>query len=122
MNKINEKRRAITTFYYNLALNGFIQKKDIVNILKTILVSIMNMIKMKDKKNEVDELTEIVGILFDKSMIEEVYNELDDIEDDYIVLDQSILEIVNALAQKKVKDHPSLSNKAIFKYMDLVEM
>jgi hypothetical protein len=122
MNKKNETRKAITTFYYNLALNGFIQKKDIVNILKNILTSIMNMIKMNDKKNEVDELTEIVGILFNKSMIEEVYDELDDIEDDYIVLDQSILEIVSSLAQKKVKDYPSLSNKAIFKYMDLVEM
>ena len=55
-------------------------------------------------------------------MIEEVYHELDDFEDDYVVLDQSILEIVNSLAQKKVKEYPSLSNKAIFKYMDLVEM
>jgi hypothetical protein len=122
MNKKNETRRAITTFYYNLALNGFIQKKDMVNILKNILTSIMNMIKMNDKKNEVDELTEIVGILFNKHMIEEVYNDLDDIEDEYVVLDQSILEIVNSLAQKKVKDYPSLSNKAIFKYMDIVEM
>jgi hypothetical protein len=122
MNKKNENRRAITTFYYNLALNGFIQKKDIVNILKNILTSIMNMIKMNDKKNEVDELTEIVGILFNKHMIEEVYHELDEFEDDYVVLDQSILEIVNSLAQKKVKEYPSLSNKAIFKYMDLVEM
>jgi hypothetical protein len=122
MNKKNETRKAITTFYYNLALNGFIQKKDIVNILKNILTSIMNMIKMNDKKNEVDELTEIVGILFNKSMIEEVYDDLDECEDDYVVLDQSILEIVSSLAQKKVKDYPSLSNKAIFKYMDLVEM
>jgi hypothetical protein len=122
MNKKNEGRRAITTFYYNLALNGFIKKKDIVNILKIILTSIMSMIKMNDKKNEVDELTEIVGILFNKTMIEEVYDDLDEIDDDYIILDQSILEIVNVLAQKKVKDYPSLSNKAIFKYMDLVEM
>ena len=42
--------------------------------------------------------------------------------EDYYVLDQSILETVNSLAQKKAKDYPSLSNKAIFKYMDLVEM
>jgi len=113
MNKKNEKRRAITTFHYNLALNGFIQKRDIVNILKNILTSIINMIKMKDKKNEVDELTEIVAILFDKNMIEEVCDDSDDSDnsDEYVVLDQSILEIINGLAQKKVKDYPSLSNK-----------
>jgi hypothetical protein len=51
MNKTNEKRRAITTFYYNLALNGFIKKEDIVNILKNILISIMNMIKINDTNN-----------------------------------------------------------------------
>jgi len=121
MNKNNDKRRAITTFYYNLALNGFIVKSGIVNILKDILISIMNMIKLNDKKNEVDELTEIVGILFNKEMIEEVDDESDDLEE-YFVLDLSIINTVSSLAQKKVKEYPSLSNKAIFKYMDLIEM
>ena len=121
MNKNNDKRRAITTFYYNLALNGFIVKSGIVNILKDILISIMNMIKMNDKKIEVDELTEIVGILFNKEMIEEVDDDSDDLEE-YYVLNQSIINTVSSLAQKKVKEYPSLSNKAIFKYMDLIEM
>lgn len=121
MNKKNERRKAVTTFYLNLALNGFIKKEGIVNILKEILISIMNMIKINDKKNEVDELTEIVGILYNKEMIKEVEDESDDL-DEYYVLEQSILDTVSSLAQKKVKDHPSLSNKAIFKYMDLVEM
>jgi hypothetical protein len=121
MNKKNERRRAITTFYLNLALNGFIQKEGLVKMLKDILTSIMNMINTPDKKNEVDELTEIVGILFNKDMIDEVDEDVSEPED-YYVLDQSILETVNSLAQKKAKDYPSLSNKAIFKYMDLVEM
>ena len=76
---------------------------------------------MNDKKNEVDELTEIVGILFNKEMIEEVEDKSNDLEE-YYVLDQSIINTVSSLAQKKVKEHPSLSNKAIFKYMDLIEM
>ncbi len=121
MNKKNERRRAITTFYLNLALNGFIQKEGLVKMLKDILTSIMNMINTPDKKNEVDELTEIVGILFNKDMIDEVDDDADEPED-YYVLEQSILDTVNSLAQKKAKDYPSLSNKAIFKYMDLVEM
>jgi len=121
MNKKNEKRRAITTFYLNLGLNGFIKKEDVVKILKDILTSIMNMINSPDKKNEVDELTEIVGILFNKDMIDEVDDDASEPED-YYVLDNSILDTVSSLAQKKAKDYPSLSNKAIFKYMDLVEM
>ena len=121
MNKKNEKRRAITTFYLNLALNNFIKKEDIVSTLRDILTSIMNMINIPDKKNEVDELTEIVAILFNKEMIDDVDDDADDSED-YYVLDQSILDTVSNLAQRKAKDYPSLSNKAIFKYMDLVEM
>ena len=120
MNKKNERRRAITTFYVNLALNGFIKKEDIVSILRDILTTIMNMINTSDKKNEVDELTEIVSILFNKEMLDDVDD--NDNSEDYYVLDQSILDTVNGLAQKKAKDYPSLSNKAIFKYMDLVEM
>lgn len=121
MNKKNEKRRAITTFYLNLSLNGFIKKEGIVEILRDILSSIMGMINTPDKKNEVDELTEIVGIIYNKELIEEVEDDADE-EDIYYVLDQSIIETVSNLAQKKAKDYPSLSNKAIFKYMDLIEM
>lgn len=120
MNKQNERRRAITTFYLNLSLNSFIKKEDLVQILKNILTAIINMISLPDKKNEVDELTEIVAILFNKEMIDEVDD--DGTLEEYYVQDQSIVDTVSSLAQKKAKDYPSLSNKAIFKYMDLVEM
>ena len=121
MNKNNEKRRSITTFYLNLSRNNFIQKSEIIKILKEILTTIVNMIQVENKKNEVDELTEIVAILFDKDMIEEVYDEADD-EEIYYVLDESIINTVESLANKKSKDYNSLSNKSIFKYMDMVEM
>jgi hypothetical protein len=105
-----------------LALNGFIPKEGLVKMLKDILITITIYINLTtDKKNEVDELTEIVAILFNKEMIEEVEDDVSEPED-YYVGEQSILETINSLAQKKAKDYQSLSNKAIFKYMDLVEM
>lgn len=121
MNKKNERRRAITTFYLNLSLNNFISKESLVKMLKDILISIMNMIITPDKKNEVDELTEIVAILFNKAMIDEVI-ENEENPEEYYVMGESIVDVVSGLAQKKAKDYPSLSNKAIFKYMDLIEM
>ena len=54
-------------------------------------------------------------------MIEEVEEEASEPED-YYVCEQSILETIRSLAQKKAKDYQSLSNKTIFKYMDLVDM
>jgi len=121
MNKLNEKRRSLATFYLNLALNGFIKSSVIVSLLRDILTSIIGMICKADSKNEVDELTENVAILFNKQMIEDVIEEADD-EEEYNVGDATILETIESLANKKAKDCASLSNKAIFKYMDLVEM
>ena len=37
MNKQNEKRRAITAFYVNLAINGFIKKNGVIKILINII-------------------------------------------------------------------------------------
>jgi hypothetical protein len=125
MNKQNEKRKAITAFYVNLAINGFIKKKGVIKILKNILSSIMNMINIIDKKNEVDELTEIVGVLFNKELLDDSYedfNQKGDEPEEFNVLKNSIIVTISSLAKKKVKDYPSLSNKAIFKYMDLIEM
>lgn len=121
MNKVNEKRKAVTTFLINLAINNFISNAEIVRILKDLLTIIVNMIKQPDKKNEVDELTENVAILFDKDLIDAVINDADD-EEEYYVNECCIIDTVNMLAKLKAKDYPSLSNKAIFKYMDLVEM
>lgn len=118
MNKNNEKRRAITAFYLNLALCGFIKQEDVVMILKNILKMIMSYINDTNKKNEVDELTEIVGVLYNKPMINNVVNG----KKEYEIDEKSIQETLSSLAKKKAKDYPSLSNKSIFKYMDLVEM
>lgn len=121
MNKINDKRRAITTFLLNLAINGFINKTDLVHIVKNLLSMITGMISQNDRKNEIDELTENVAILFNKDMIDQVVDDADD-EEEYYVGSQSIINTISSLAKSKAKDYPSLSNKAIFKYMDLVEM
>ena len=43
-------------------------------------------------------------------------------EEDYEISGDSIADTVTILARSKAKDFKSLSNKAIFKYMDLVEM
>ena len=78
----------------------------------------MNMINIPDKKNDVDELTEIIAILFNKDIIEVIDNS----QEEFYVLGKPIIEVINNLAEQKAKDYPSLSNKAIFKYMDLIEM
>ena len=105
----------------SLVHNDFIKKDGVVKILRDILELIYNMIDTPEKKNEVDELTENIAILFNKDMIDEVENDIEDAEELYIN-GQTIIATINSLAKAKAKDHQSLSNKAIFKFMDLIEM
>jgi len=114
MNKKNDKRRANTQFFVNLALNGFISKSSVVNIFKTLLEIVLDLIEQPNKKNEVDELTENIAILFNKELIE--YTDADKING------KTIIELITMLAKSKAKDFKSLSNKAIFKFMDLIEI
>jgi hypothetical protein len=117
MNKQNDKRRSITMFMKSLANIQFIMHKDVVMILKKLLELVCNMINTPEKKNEVDELTENIAILFDKTSIGYVDN-----IDELYINGKTIIETINSLAKSKAKDYQSLSNKAIFRFMDLVEI
>jgi len=117
INKINEKRKSLASFYLNLMSNGIISEKQIMQITRNLLAQIYTFISVDDKKNEVDELTETVAILYKK----ELY--ANDDGDDYEQIEgYSIGEVVEKIAKSKVKDFKSLTNKTLFKFMDLIDM
>ena len=117
INKNNEKRKALCSFFVNLSINGIIPNKTITNITRNLLYQIYTFILQEDKKNEVDELTENVAILYKK----EFYS--DEVERDYELIDgQTILQVIEKIAHCKVKDYKSLTNKTIFKFMDMIDM
>ena len=117
INKINEKRKSLASFYLNLMINGIISKKQIMQITRNLLAQLYNFISQDDKKNEVDELSETVAILYKKDMY------TDDDGDDYEQINgYTIGEIIELITSSKVKDYKSLTNKTLFKFMDLVDM
>jgi hypothetical protein len=117
INKINEKRKSLASFYLNLMSNGIISEKQIMRITRNLLAQIYTFISVDDKKNEVDELTETVAILYKK----ELYAN-DDVDDYEQIEGYSIGELVEKIAKSKVKDFKSLTNKTLFKFMDLIDM
>jgi len=117
MNKVNEKRKAVTLFLVNLAKNGFIEKQEIIKLLQILLQRLLNMIVEPDKRNEVDELTENIAILCVKEFIHTVKDNTE-----YYIDGEPIYTVVKRLAKSKSKDYLSLSNKAIFKFMDLADV
>jgi hypothetical protein len=117
INKINEKRKSLASFYLNLMNFGIISKLEIMQITRNLLSKVYQFISMDNKKNEVDELTETIAILYKKDLYE------DDDGDDYEQIEgYTIYEIVEKIANSKVKDYKSLTNKSLFKFMDLIDM
>jgi len=117
INKINEKRKSLASFYLNLMYYGVISKTEIMVITRNLLSKIYEFILLENKKNEVEELTETVAILYKK----DIYENGDD--DDYELIDGlTISEVVEKIANSKVKDYKSLTNKSLFKFMDLIDM
>jgi len=115
INKINEKRKAISMFFVNLSISSIISKESIHAILCDLIKMVFTYINEDNKKNEVDELTENIAILLNKDSMNDTSYVLDD-------NNKTIKETIIYLANSKSKDFKSLSNKAIFKYMDLVDM
>ena len=122
MNVTNEKRKLTSQLFVYLALNGYLSKNSIYEYLILLLKMMSEYIHQPNKKFEVDEITENIAILFNKDIIRFVEDSNDYDEDEYIIDGLSIMELITVFAKSKAKDFKSLSNKAIFKCMDLVEM
>jgi hypothetical protein len=115
INKDNEKRKSLAAFFINLMNNNIISKDKIVNIIRNLMNKIYLYINEDNKKNEVDELTENIALLYKKELFNgTIHYELID--------NMGISEIIEKLAHSKSKNYLSLSNKSIFKFMDLIEM
>jgi hypothetical protein len=113
INKVNEKRKSLATFFLNLMVNNVIPKQKIIQIMTTLLEQLNAFISQENKKNEVDELAENIGILFKKDLYETEKTNVEFV---------NIVEIINKIATSKAKDYKSLTSKTIFKFMDMVEM
>jgi hypothetical protein len=113
-NKDNEKRKALSAFFINLMNNNIISKDTIVSITRNLMFQLHTLIAVENKKNEVDELTENIALLYKKELYDVVaYDKIDGM---------TINELITKLANSKCKDYKSLTNKTIFKFMDLVEL
>jgi hypothetical protein len=119
INKDNEKRKALGVFFINLSMNGIIPNTTIISITRNLLAQIYTFISQENKKNEVDELTENIALLFKKDL----YGDDDDDDAEYELIEGfTITEIIEKIAHSKVKDYKSLTNKTVFKFMDMIDM
>jgi hypothetical protein len=77
------------------------------------------LIETKDKLNEVEEITENIHIIIANifSYIQSTIT-----EEHHTIWKNTLLPQLIVISQMKIKDFPSLSNRVIFKYMDIIDI
>lgn len=105
-------RRATTTFVVNLMKKSIITKEILMNIIDCFQDRIFEYIEETNRMNEVEEITENIFILISQS-----HGNL--IEEDH--WQNKIYPDILKISKMKAKDFPSLSNRVIFKYMDILD-
>ena len=116
VNKENEKRRSMGSFFVHLMNNGVISEVAIYSLINSLKNNMLSFMNEENKKEEVEELAENIVILIinGKEKLESFTGENDFVWD-------SCVEFVENMTKSKIADYPSLSNKVVFKFMDLEE-
>lgn len=109
INKVNDKRKNITTFMVNLLQENVITKEYCINVINNVIDDIENNIIDNIPEYKNDELVEILKVLVTNSVsILKTHNSWKNIHD-YIV----------DISNKKKKDLNSISTRTLFKFMDM---
>jgi len=111
-NKKNEKRKATTVFMANLLKNQVITEIVVMDMIMAMQELSEKYIEEENRKTEVEEITENLFLLITSSPSSLKTADLwkTKIEPD-----------IQKFAAYKSKDKASLSNRVVFKYMDIVE-
>lgn len=114
INKANEKRKALSMFYINLMHKAVVSKNAMANVIRDLIAKVVDLISMENKKIQVEEITENIAIMYKPELFE-----MRSICEDIYGL--SVPETIEKIAKSNVSDYKSLTNKTIFKFMDLID-
>jgi hypothetical protein len=110
-NKENDKRKAMSAFIVNLTKTDIIGKSKTIDIILHLQNIVFQYIDEENKSSEIEEITENLFIFITTShkILKDELNW------------ETIIENIRNLAQLKTKDHKSMSSRALFKYMDILD-
>lgn len=111
-NKENTRRKSVAKFFINLARTDHIPHTTILELIKNTHDRVNALLDEADMRDTIDEMSEIVAILVIEGK-------------DYLSDNagwDSIVASITTIAKMKSKEHKSLSNKTVFKYMDILDV
>ena len=110
-NKTNEKRRALALFYVNLLLQDIVSADKILAMAEELQTNLLDYIKKENYANIVEEMSEVIYIVAINAgpklkLFKEEWSQ--------------IIRRITHVSTLKAKSEPSISNKTIFKHMDML--
>jgi hypothetical protein len=116
VNKTNDKRRAMSLFIVNLMKVGVVTTTQVLDIVQQLQSLIKEHMRQSDRANEVEELSENLFII-----LKDAHQHLSSshAEEWNAILHE--IEYSSKLKPKNVK-YPSMTNKTIFKHMDIMDL
>ena len=107
----NIQRRALCMFYINLMKENIISETTIINIILHIQSYFIEKILQQESKEIADELSEILHIFITNTSI------AFKVKPEWV----QIVQHIRNISIYKTKDFPSITNKSIFKHMDILD-
>jgi hypothetical protein len=108
-NKENDKRKATSVFITNLVKFNVLEKEILFCMIKEIQLILDGSRGEENRTNEVEEITENIFLL--------MTNHLDILRS----MDMEILDKIRKIGGMKQKEAASISSRAIFKHMDILD-
>jgi len=110
-NKENDRRRALSAFIINLMKRQIIEKTEVLDLVSYLQDLILKYIDETNRTNEVDEITENIFIMI-------TLLKTDCVE---MALWEKVKANIIQCSKMKSKEKASISSRAVFKYMDMVD-
>ena len=126
INKANEKRKAMSLFIVNLMKNGIVEKTQVVALMRQIQELMYSNMRQEGKTNEVDELAENLYIMVKHSHMMFSERACSGKEGrpphpEIVESFKSRVEQITEISKMKLKTKPSITNKTIFKHLDMLD-
>jgi hypothetical protein len=117
INKANEKRKAMSLFIVNLMKNGIVEKTQVVALMRQIQELASSNMRQEGKTNEVDELTENLYIMVKHSNAVLAAAADAEVAESF----KARVEQITEISKLKLKSKPSITNKTIFRHLDMLD-
>lgn len=124
INKANEKRKAMSLFIVNLMKIGIVEKSQVIALMRQIQELMYSNMRQEGKTNEVDELAENLFIMVKHGHSALSTNAGDasaDADADIAGGFRTRVEQITEISKMKIKSKPSITNKTIFKHLDMLD-